>query len=161
MARARSLIAGLGSLIALPAARLAGQQSPASYPELRADGVFGAGSAVQAGAGLVVPAGVYVRVAADGLVGETWRSGASATAGRAEVVARFLLDPLREAGVGLSVGGGLSMPVGQGRARAPYLTVVVDVEGRRHAGFSPALQIGLGGGARVGVALRRSPPRWR
>jgi hypothetical protein len=46
-------------------------------------------------------------------------------------------------------------------ARSPYLALVVDVEGKSRNGVSPALQIGLGGGARIGLVLRRSSRVWR
>jgi len=43
----------------------------------------------------------------------------------------------------------------------PLLTAVIDLEGKRHGAYTPALQVGLGGGVRVGVALRRSPANRR
>jgi hypothetical protein len=39
--------------------------------------------------------------------------------------------------------------------------VVIDVEGRVHGPVTPALQLGLGGGTRIGVVLRTSRARWR
>jgi hypothetical protein len=158
VARARSLAILLAA--ALPAA-LAAQQEPSTYPELRADAFFANGATVQGGAGIVVPAGVYVRVGLDGAAGGSWREGSSSASGRIDVVARFLLDPLRETSVAFSFGGGLSAPIDRDGFRTPYLTVVMDVEGRRRGGFTPALEVGLAGGARVGFVLRRSPPRWR
>ena len=158
MARARSLAILIG--VAVPAA-LAAQQTPLVYPELRADAIVASGTTVQGGAGVVFPAGVYVRVGLDGGVGTTWRDASSFTTGRIDLVARFLLDPLRETGLAFSAGGGLSAPIEHDGFRTPYLTIVVDVEGRRRGGFTPALEVGLGGGGRVGIVLRRSPPRWR
>jgi hypothetical protein len=137
------------------------QQAPSVYPEVRLDAILGNGTAAQGGVGVVVPAGVYVRLGIDGAAGAVWHDGASSTEGRVDAVARFLLDPLRENDVALSVGGGLSVPIRRDGVKTPYLTVVIDVEGRRQGGLTPALQIGLGGGARVGLVLRRSPPRWR
>lgn len=158
MARARPLAILIAA--ALPTA-LAAQQEPLTYPELRADAFFASGTTVQGGAGIVVPAGAYVRVGLDGGAGESWRHGSSFASGRVDVVARFLLDPLRENSVAFSFGGGLSEPIDRDGFRTPYLTIVMDVEGRRRGGFTPALEVGLGGGARVGFVLRRSPPRWR
>ncbi len=143
------------------AAHLPAQQEPAAYPELRVDGIFANGSTVQGGAGFVAPVGVYVRFGLDGAVGASWRDGSSATTGRVDAIARFLLDPLRENDLGFSLGGGLSAPITGDGFKTPYLTVVLDVEGRRRNGWTPALEVGLGGGARVGFVLRRSPPRWR
>ncbi len=63
---------------------------------------------------------------------------------------------------GISLGGGISVPFVQGDTRVrPYLTAVADLEGHKHGPVTPALQIGLGGGARLGVVLRMSPGRWR
>lgn len=143
------------------ALRLSAQPTPTAYPEFRADAIVANGTAVQGGAGLAVPVGVYVRFSVDGAVGERWTQGVSATEGRVDAIARFLLDPLRENSTALSIGGGLSTPIRRDGAHTPYLTVVVDVEGRRRAGWTPGVEAGLGGGARIGLVLRRSPPRWR
>lgn len=146
---------------ALPAAAGA-QRTPPVSPELRADAIVARAPSVQAGAGLEIPAGIYVRIGLDGAAGATWRDGATATVGRADAIARFLLDPFREVPLGLSVGGGLSIPVGApAGARSPHLVLVVDIEGKVHHGLAPALQLGLGGGARIGLVLRRSAAQWR
>jgi hypothetical protein len=138
------------------------QNSPPSYSEYRADAIVGRGTSAQLGIGAVIPGGVYARMSVDGAAGATWRDGATHGSGRVDVIARFLLDPFREAPVGLSFGAGLSVPYVDGDAHVrPYLTFVADIEGRRRSGLTPALQIGLGGGARVGIVLRRSVSRWR
>jgi len=151
----------VAALFGATAARLAAQQSPSTYPEFRADALFARGTTGQAGVGLVVPLGVYVRFGVDGAAGSTWQNGSSSASGRVDAIARFLLDPLREGGTAISLGGGLSAPIRKDGVKTPYLTIVVDVEGKGHRGFTPALELGLGGGGRVGVVLRRSPPRWR
>jgi hypothetical protein len=121
-------------------------------PELRADVIrlndrFGA----EAGGGVQIPMGYYTRVgvtAAAGAVG-------SNASGRLDLVARFLFDPFRQQRWGVSAGAGISV-----RARAndhvrPYLLTVIDLEGPSNAsGLTPALQVGLGGGIRLGGALR-------
>ena len=138
------------------------QRTPPFEAEMRADAIVARSPSVQAGVGVEIPAGVYVRVGLDGAAGATWRDGAAGTSGRVDAVARFLLDPFREVPVGLSFGGGVSLPVGAPEgSRSPYLTLVLDIEGRVRHGFAPALQLGLGGGARIGVVLRRSAPQWR
>ena len=142
-------------------AALAAQQAPTTYPEFRADAIIATGTTVQGGVGVVVPAGLYARIGLDGGFGTRWREGSSSAVGRVDVIARFLLDPIRENDVGFSIGGGLSAPIDAGGFRTPYLTLVADVEGRRRGGFTPAVELGLGGGARIGFVLRRSPPRWR
>jgi hypothetical protein len=157
VARARPLAFVLSATLSAAAAA----QQPSIYPEFRADAIIATGGTVQGGAGMVVPTGAYVRVGLDGAAGVSWRDGSSSTTGRVDLIARFLLDPLRENNVALSIGGGLSAPIDRDGFRTPLLTLVVDVEGRRRGGLTPALEVGLGGGARIGIVFRRSPPRWR
>ena len=72
------------------------------------------------------------------------------------LLVRFLLDPFRQSAYGLSMGGGLSARAEPGDRVRPRLLLAVDLEGRRSSrGLVPALQVGLGGGVRVGVVLRR------
>jgi len=149
-------------LLLLGAGAARAQNSPPAYSEYRADALVGRGTSAQLGIGAVIPGGVYSRISADGAAGATWRRGGTHASGRVDVIARFLLDPFREAPVGLSFGAGVSVPYVDGDAHVrPYLTLVADIEGRRRSGLTPALQIGLGGGARVGIVLRRSVSRWR
>jgi hypothetical protein len=154
------------ALICAVLARRAGAQAaslvPPLYPEFRADAIVARQTSAQAGAGVVMPLGIYVRFSVDAAAGATFADGTSRASGRVDAIGRFLLDPFRETPVALSVGGGLSVPYvdGQDRVR-PYLTAVIDVEGRQRGKLTPALQIGLGGGARVGIVLRASQPRWR
>jgi len=148
----------------LTLARLVGAQvpSPPRYAEFRLDAFMSDATSAYAGAGAVIPLGTYVRLGIDAAGGATFHGGSARASGRADAIARFLLDPLREAPFGLSVGGGLSLPYTDGDKRVrPYLTAVVDIEGRRRGSVTPALQFGLGGGTRVGVVLRTSQPRWR
>lgn len=133
--------------------------SPAVQPELRLDVIAGHEPAVQAGAGVQVPMGYYVRMGIVGAVGVP--TGADAPSprradARADLLVRFLLDPFRQSRYGLSIGGGLSARAEPGDRVRPRLLVAVDVEGRRSShGLVPALQVGLGGGVRIGVILRR------
>ena len=135
---------------------------PPAYPELRVDAIVGRGTALHAGGGVVLPMGPYVRLGVIGAAGATWRDGSTKASGRLDAVARYLLDPFREVPLGLSLGGGLTLPYASGeKTLRPYLTAVVDLEARRRGGLTPALQIGVGGGARIGLALRRSIAAWR
>jgi hypothetical protein len=153
------------SALILPRVAFAQQQSvavPPSYIEYRADAIVTRGTALEGGLGAVLPLGTYVRMSIDGAAGPTWRDGSVHASGRVDAISRFLLDPFREVPVGVSLGGGVSVPYVAGDKRVrPYLTVVADIEGRKHGAFTPAMQIGLGGGARIGFVLRTSPMRWR
>jgi hypothetical protein len=139
-----------------------GGGGPPRYAEYRADAIVGRGTAAQAGGGVSVPLGVYVRLAIDGAAGATWRDATTRASGRVDAIGRFLLDPFREVPVALSLGGGVSVPYVDGESRVrPYLVLVVDIEGRTRGPITPALQLGLGGGARVGLVLRTATGRWR
>jgi hypothetical protein len=142
-------------MLALAASRVAHAQAEYQLrltPELRADVIrlndrFGA----EAGGGVQLPMGYYTRIGVTAAAG-VFESNAS---GRLDMVARFLFDPFLQQRWGVSAGGGISL-----RARAsdhvrPYLLTVIDLEGPHSAsGVSPALQLGLGGGIRLGGALR-------
>ena len=135
---------------------------PPLYPEFRADAIVARETAAQVGAGVVVPLGIYVRFSVDAAGGVTFADNTSRASGRVDAIGRFLLDPFRETPVAVSFGGGLSVPYVDGQSHVrPYLTAVLDIEGRKRGAVTPALQIGLGGGARVGIVLRASQPRWR
>jgi len=135
---------------------------PPLYSEFRADAIVARETAAQVGAGLVVPLGIYVRFSVDAAGGVTFADNASRASGRVDAIGRFLLDPFRETPIAVSFGGGLSVPYVNGQSHIrPYLTAVLDVEGQKRGPVTPALQLGLGGGARVGLVLRASPPRWR
>lgn len=136
--------------------------SPPVYAEYRVDALIARATSVEAGVGLVFPMGTYVRLGIDAAGGATWRDNVARASGRIDAIGRFLLDPFREAPVGVSLGGGLSLPYVDGNTRVrPYLTAVVDIEGRMRGRLTPALQVGLGGGTRLGVVLRSSTARWR
>lgn len=150
--------------VALLAVRTASAQQapPRPYTEYRVDAIVARGTAAQLGAGVVLPLGIYVRLSVDAAAGATWRDGETVAGGRVDAIARFLLDPFRESRLGFSVGGGVSAPIGSAEpSQPPYLTAVLDLEWPRHRGLTPALQVGLGGGTRIGLVLRRSPLQWR
>ena len=123
--------------------------------EARVD-VFGPTPAsVQPGLGYTMSAGYYARISAiagyaltqrHDLIGDRWRG---------DIIARFLLDPFRQQRWALSVGGGLSF------RRHTYLAAVLDLEGPEMRGFVPAIQLGLSGGTRGAVILRRAIPQRR
>jgi hypothetical protein len=127
-------------------------------PELRIDVITARSSTVlQAGGGVEIPAGYYARVGIIGAVGALVSSGERSGNGRLDVIGRFLFDPFREHAWGISAGAGVSLRAAQHDRVRPYLATVFDVEGPRGGnGVSPAFQVGLGGGIRVGAALRWS-----
>jgi hypothetical protein len=125
--------------------------------EFRLDAVLARSGALHAGYGVSFPAGIYVRsgvVAGLGIA----RHGLD---GRADLISRFSLDPFRQSRWSPYAGGGLS-----GRFRSKidggakaYLLVFLGLEGAlpfgQSTGLVPAFELGLGGGTRLGVILRR------
>ena len=137
-------------------------QNPPVAKEIRVDALVASHAAVEVGGSLVVPQGVYARTALTAATGVVWRAGATESATRLEVTSRFLLDPFRESPYGLSIGGGLGVTNASAGSRwRPYLAFLFDLELPRTGQVTPALQLGLGGGARLGVVFRTGVDRWR
>jgi hypothetical protein len=144
--------------LAAPAAALsqAAPQQPLQL-EGRLDAIIARTAGVEAGLGVSVPSGIYVR---SGLVAGIG-AGRHGLEGRTDLVSRFSLDPFRQSRWAPYGGAGVS-----GRYRSKldggsraYLLVLVGVEGPlpvgRTSGIVPAFEAGLGGGARFAVILRR------
>ncbi len=138
-------------------ARPARSQEPtAPQPELRVDAFTPRPTDVQLGAGLEIPFGWYTRLGAIVGGGVANENAITVGSGRADAIVRFLLDPFRETRWGLSVGGGVSVRYDPVRHWREYLAVVADFEGPQKGPVMPSFQVGLGGGVRVGVGLRRA-----
>ena len=144
-------------LLAAPIGRTADAQRPWT-PEARAELLVARSAAAQAGAGISVPAGVYIRPTLVAVTGPAWRDGESGWSGRVDALARFLLDPFRESSVGLYAGGGLSARYDPWERWKAALALVVGVEMPSSGRFAWGLEMGLGGGFRVALALRRAVP---
>lgn len=152
----------LGLTIAAMAPATAAGQGVGAHPQLegRLDLIAGGVSAVHAGAGVNIPAGYYARVGL--LAGAGARvSGDAGGSARVDAIARFLFDPFFEKRWGLSAGGGVSVRYDEGAGWRPFLAVVIDVEAPTRGPVIPAVQVGVGGGVRVGVALRKRDGRRR
>ena len=139
------------------AAPLAAQeQGLALQPHLRADAILAREAAGHLAAGLSLPVARYVRVdlTVGGGIGER-PAGGTRGAGRADLLGRFVLDPefTREwamygaAGVGVIAAGGTTREL---------LLVALGAEGPRWGGAVPFAEVGLGGGIRLGVGVRRA-----
>lgn len=125
--------------------------------EWRVDGLFARTSGVEAGFGVSIPSGIYVRT---GLV-TGFGIGRHGAEGRTDLLSRFSLDPFRQSRWALYGAGGISgryRTRDDGGSRA-YLLVVLGLEGPlplgQTSGWVPMIEAGLGGGARIGVGLRR------
>jgi hypothetical protein len=125
--------------------------------EGRLDAIVASTTGVEAGIGLSIPSGIYVRTGFVAGVG----AGRHGAEGRTDLVMRFSLDPFRQSRWAPYGGAGIS-----GRYRSnldggsrAYLLIFVGAEGPlpfgRPTGLVPAFEVGLGGGARLAVIVRR------
>jgi hypothetical protein len=156
------LVAGCGCAVSA-GAQVVRDSQPAVRTEARIDAIIARRTAVEAGIGAVVPAGIYVRMGAD-IAGGVIAGGAqpAGAAARADVFGRFLLDPLAEHRWGPYLTGGASYRADSRDHGRVYLLALVGVEGPRQGRVIPAIEAGLGGGFRIGFVLRRAQPLgWR
>ncbi len=148
------------TLLCLAAAPALAQQSPPQQrfdPEVRVDAILAGTDAVHGGVGITVPLGNYVRSGV--VVAGGWsRDGAS---GRVDLFSRFHLDPFREHRWAPYGGGGISGRFDDARRTRVYLLAFVGLDGPVFGGAVPAVEAGFGGGARIGVILRRAAPNRR
>ena len=153
----------LAAVAALPVAgaRAGAQDRPLTRPELRVDATSAHVSRVEGSLGAVVPVGTYVRLALAAGGGVARASGESRGAARADVIARFELDPLRQLARSAYLGGGVSYLATERERGRAYLALVAGWELKTRAGWVPTIEAGLGGGARIGIALRRGMVSWR
>ena len=120
-------------------------------PEVRFDGMGPRPYSAEPGVGLTYAAGYYARVSLGTGYALPLEPTLNGNRWRADLLVRGTFDPFRQQRVGLSLGAGLSY-----RRSRTYLAVVMDLEGREVRGLLPALQVGVSGGPRVGLILRRA-----
>ena len=151
------LLSAFIALCVVSAKSIAQIPQQALQTEWRVDGIFARTSGVEAGFGVSIPQGIYVRTGLVGGIG-VGRHGAE---GRTDLLSRFSLDPFRQSRWALYGGGGIS-----GRYRADedggsraFLLLFLGLEGPlplgRTSGWVPMVEVGLGGGARVGIGVRK------
>jgi hypothetical protein len=112
-------------------------------------------NAVHLAAGVNIRNGWYVRTGAAlglGIVADendNWR-----TSYRLDVTSRFLLDPFAERRRAFYAGGGLTVRADGEANPVARLLVVVGIEGNPQRRRVPAIELGLGGGVRLGLVFR-------
>ena len=142
------------AVLSVGARHVASAQTP--QPEVRLDVLGPKTPSVEPGLGVNFALGYYVRLGLDAGFNVrrvdqfTSTTGTTGNAWRADLLTRFTFDPFRQQRWGLSVGGGLSV------RRHTYLAAIVDLEGPELHGFLPAFQVGVSGGPRAALILRRA-----
>jgi hypothetical protein len=145
------------AMIVPAAARSQGLPQQPVQVEGRVDAIVARTTGVEAGLGLSVPSGIYMRTGLVAGIG----AGRHGVEGRTDLISRFSLDPFRQSRWSPYGGAGVS-----GRYRDKldggshaYLMIFLGVEGPlalgATSGIVPAFELGLGGGARFAVILRR------
>jgi hypothetical protein len=137
---------------ATPAAAPPGRRASSADPEVRVDGIIARVSAVHAGLGFTAPVGNYIRAGLAGAVGFS-RNGLS---GRVDGVARFHFDPFRQSRWAPYGGGGISGRFDRDEKTRAYLMLLLGLDGPVYSGATPSFELGLGGGGRIGLILRRA-----
>lgn len=161
--RAHLLVIAL-CLVSPPALAQRALPAPAAVrwrPSIRADAFFDRDPGAQLAIGLALPAAYNVRLATDVGIGGVSRDGGWRTAGRLDLLTRWLSDPFRQSRWGLNAGGGVGLRVEDGTAPRVVAILTLGLEGPSDGPWVPGIEIGLGGGARAGLALRRAPNRRR
>lgn len=134
------------------------QRAAGPRPELRLEAIVSRHTSVQAGVGVNAAAGTYLRWGLVAAAGATQRDGRTVATWRADVVVRFLLDPFRESPRGVYGLSGISTVDDGSRHVKPAVFVGAGIEGRPHGAVIPAVELALGGGARVAFVVRRTRP---
>jgi hypothetical protein len=156
-ARASSAIVAIAALALLSgeaSAQRDGAERPRWRTETRLDFLdfLGSVAASEAGIGTAYAASTYLRLAAIVGTGLPFESS-----GRVDVVGRYLLDPFFEHEWAPYVGGGATLrylPEAADREWRPFLLLALGVEGPLIRGWTPAVEVGLGGGVRLGLVFR-------
>jgi hypothetical protein len=133
-------------------------QQPAQrfQPEVRADYIGSRAAAAHLGFGLSVPATTYVRLGIVAALGQAWSGGDATIAARVDGLVRFVLDPLRESRWAPYAAGGIGGIYDGSEKWRAVLVGVLGAEGPVTGRVVPAIEVGFGGGVRVGVAFRRA-----
>lgn len=145
------VLAPLPAAVRAPAPALPAKPSILD-PEFRIDGIIARVSAVQAGVGVTMVAGTYVRSGIVGWLGFS-RDGLS---GRIDGFARFHFDPFRQSQWAPYAGAGISGRFDRIAGARAYLLLFLGIDGPIRHRMTPSAELGLGGGARIGVIIRRA-----
>jgi hypothetical protein len=158
------LVSALTGLAATP---VLAQQRPAAPQRLRAsiraDAIVDHDPGAQLGVGLFTRSAYNVRTGLDLGAGGVSRDGTWRGTGRADLIARWLSDPFRQGRWAVHAGGGVGLRVERQAVPQTVALVMIGVErrGDRDASWVPGVELGLGGGVRLGVTLRQDAFRRR
>ena len=119
---------------------------------MRADYIGSRAAAAHLGFGVNVPATTYVRLGIVGALGQAWSGGDATIAGRVDGLIRFVVDPLRESRWAPYATGGIGGIYDGSEKWRGVLVGALGAEGPVTGHVVPAIEVGFGGGVRIGVA---------
>jgi hypothetical protein len=154
--RAAMVAALILSASAVSATRSSAQEQKVAVavsfiPSLRLDVLGGDPTALQAGAGIAFPFSNYFSI------GGTLGAGISSTgfSGRADAFGQFSLDPYHQSEWEPYVGGGVTVRGdGGGPGTRTYLLGFIGANGPSTGAIAPGVELGFGGGVRLGFTMR-------
>ena len=152
----RGALAATLAVLAISASPARGRAQLPAGPQVegRIDAITATTPSLQGGVAVNVPAGLYARLGATLAGGVAWRDGASRGAARADLFARFLLDPFRQSPLGFYGVGGLSAMYDGFESWRPRVLAGIGVESRIRHGRAFGAELALGGGVRLAVFVR-------
>jgi hypothetical protein len=166
-------LAGCASLVASALGAQSGPPLPRITNEAQVNARWSRSNALEVGWSVIIPASPYIRTSLTAATGRILRDQVWQRESRYEITTRFLLDPFRQSRYGLSFGAGAGTtnsdglfgranPLGERPQRwRPFMAVIADLELRKSAGLTPAVQVGIGSGIRAGLVVRSAMNRWR
>jgi hypothetical protein len=132
--------------------------TPSVAPEIRTDAIVARSTAFQLAAGAAIATGDYLWVGADLGVGVVTGRPLEPSASL-DVTGRLHLDSDGDTQWAPYLVGGMTFRADRGARGALYLLIALGVHAPARAGIVPALEVGLGGGVRAGIVLRRATGR--
>jgi hypothetical protein len=150
----RGLITTVAAVMSIAVADDARGQSARWRPVVRADLFAAEVDAAHAGAGVVTDLGSYVRLDAVLGAGAARAAGRTFASARGDVIGRFVIDPLRQQRWGPYVGAGLIARLDDDGPIRGLVALVIGTELPGGARWVPAVELGFGGGVRLGFVLR-------
>src|SRR6478672_9685917 len=120
--------------------------------EGRVDAIFSQKPTAQLGLGLSMFGGTYVRTGIVAAIG----ANQEGVTGRTDGFVRFHLDPFRQSRWAPYGGAGISGRYDAGSRPKAFVLIFAGVDGPVRNGTTTSFEVGLGGGARIGVVLRQA-----
>ncbi len=125
-------------------------------PSIRLDAIVDRNLGAQLAVGLAGPTAFNVRLGIDVGGGGVQRENGWIAGGRVDLLARVLSDPFRKSRWALNAGGGFGERFEQRTRPRTVAIVTVGIDGPSDGAWVPGVELGLGGGVRLGLTFRRA-----